>query len=387
MNIRIAFKGMNIKLRYIYTVAIAILPVIMSFKIPFVNIGFSTAIICLFIPYAFLHLWSVRNFDVKFLFIIVLGYFMYRSLNVPFNIFLILLVLTHVLGATSGSIDIRILRKTIEIISYSFAFIIFAQTLVFYVGNIRTSLLMESMLLDADKYYVANQLSLTGLYRPSAFFLEPSHYAEYCCIGLLSVLFPGSKYDVNIRKAIVICIGCLLTTSGIGMALCFGLFFAYALFAQRNKKNRIMYIFLWLLAGLAVISILSHIPLFQTMLLRITGDVGGYNAIWGRTLYWDSYINSMSSHDKILGFGYGNLPSGYMTGLMLLIYCYGYMGVVLLLSALVFLLLKYKEKFSLFLVLMYCSLMCFANLFGFIGLTFWLTIIVTSAIYGKYNYA
>ena len=79
-----------------------------------------------------------------------------------------------------------------------------------------------------------------------------------------------------------------------------------------------------------------------------------------------------------MGYGYSSLPEGYMTGLMLVLYCFGYVGAALLLLVLLMYVIKGRNGFTVFLAIMYCSLMSVANLFGLISLTFWFVLLTSS---------
>lgn len=363
----------------LYSVVIGVLPVIMSFKIPIVNIGFSTALLCLFVVFAVSRIKIGYNVTLKLVISAVIVYLIIRSLEAPFNIVLLLITYIHLIGFSNGTVDSKVTRRTIEIVSYVSAYIVIVQTLLYYFLGIRSTLLVETFLIDANKYYVASQIKAFGLYRPSAFFLEPSHYAEYCCIGLLSILFPGKNRNPNIGRAIIVALGCLCTTSGIGIGLCLGIFVAYAFFAERAKGTRLSYVVLYLVVGAIVAVLLMRIPFIQVALQRVFGDVDGYNAIWGRTLYWDRFIDTMSPINKIFGYGYGSRPAEYMTGVMILIYCYGYVGVAILLSSLIYIAKVNKSFFVFFLIGMYVALMNVANLFGFISLVFWYSLVISSS--------
>lgn len=363
----------------LYSVVIGVLPVIMSFKIPIINIGFSTALICLFVVFAVSKIKIGYNIALKLVVSAVIAYLIIRSVQAPFNIVLLSIVYIHLIGFSNGTVDSRITRRTIELVSYACAYIVIIQTLLYYVLGIRSTLLVEALLIDENKYYVANQVMASGLYRPSAFFLEPSHYAEYCCIGLLSILFPEKGKTPNMKWAIIIALGCLFTTSGMGMGLCLGIFVAYAIFAQRAKGTRLFYIILCLVVGAIVAVLLTRIPFIQVALQRVIGDVDGYNAIWGRTLYWDQLIGTMSPIEKIFGYGYGSRPTEYMTGVMLLIYCYGYVGIAVLLTSFIYIAKKNKNFFTYFVIGIYVALMNVANLFGFISLVFWYSLLISSS--------
>ncbi len=377
-----SFRQDNIQLldfKALYSAVVGVLPVVMCFKIPIVNIGLSTALICLFVVFAVSKIKIGYNVTLKIVITAVIVYLISRSLLAPFNVVLLLIVYIHLIGFSNGTVDSRITRRTIELVSYVSSYIVIVQTLLYYVFGIRSTLLVEALLIDENKYYVANQVMASGMYRPSAFFLEPSHFAEYCCIGLLSILFPEKNRKSNKMWAIVIALGCLCTTSGIGIGLCLGVFIANMIFSQRKKGARLSYIISCLVVGAVVAFLLMRIPFVQTALQRVVGDVDGYNAIWGRTLYWDQFIGTMSPIKKFFGYGYWNRPTEYMTGAMLLIYCYGYVGVALLLCSLIYIAKVNKNFFVYFLIGMYVALMNVANLFGFISLVFWYSLAISSS--------
>lgn len=127
---------------------------------------------------------------------------------------------------------------------------------------------------------------------------------------------------------------------------------------------------------------------FSNAIQRIFGEVDGYNAIWGRTLFWNSTIGQMSGDNLIWRYGSSMLPSNYMTGLMEVIYFYGYVGLVLLGFALLCAgIQNRKNRMSVGLCFAYEGLIVIANLFRFISLTLWLSVIGSEqlVVNGKYK--
>ena len=293
------------------------------------------------------------------------------------NQFLLVIVLIHIYGAIQGSLKIHVMRKTVETVAVIGTACVILQTAVYYLLSLRFTFLIPGLILEENQEIIYEFLGAQdGMFRPSAFFLEPSHYTQYCCIALLSTLFPEGEQKANIKKALWILLGCLLTTSGMGIALCVGIFGWYVLFTRRKKGTKLISLIGWSLALVAAFLVLMQFDFFANSLQRIFGEVDGYNAIWGRTLFWDQYIGSMNGSELWIGKGVVEMPEDYMTGLMELIYCYGYVGVAFLLAVFVYLFAKGHNNMTRCLCVMYCSLMFIANIFSFLSMTFWICLIV-----------
>lgn len=131
------------------------------------------------------------------------------------------------------------------------------------------------------------------------------------------------------------------------------------------------------LALTAVFLFLCQFAFFRSALERIFSPVqysqDSYNAIWGRTLYWDAYIAPMSGSQLLFGFGYAQLPEEYFTGLMELIYCSGLLGVVLYYFAMLTTALRCKGVPRITSVLL-CGLMLVANTTSLISMTYYIGI-------------
>lgn len=367
----------RITIKQLYSIIIALLPVISFYRVPFLGFGMATFFAGITIPYVLYVLLNGEKVPViVFSLAVWMLYFIVRSYDSFQTVFLLIVVLLHVWGALKGSTDIQCFRKTIEIISVAMTFFVLLQTVVYYTAHIKLMFLIKDFVLPDNQYYVTRVT--TGLYRPSALFLEPSHYTQYVCFGMLSALFPYDNKP-KMLKAFWIAFGCLLTTSGMGIALCCCVFGWYLLFNKNPKERKIITIFIWLLTGLVVFAVLMQIGMFKSAVQRIFGKVDGYNAIWGRTLFWDSYIGSLSGKELLIGRGVNNLPEGYMTGLMSIIYQYGYVGLGLLLCLLLAIAIWGKDNYSICCSIIYAGLLFIANNTGFLSFIFYFVMIASSA--------
>ena len=380
----------KINVRQLYSVLIALIPVVSFYQVPFLGFGLGTMIVGVTAPFALYYIFNgKKTHAVLGILIIWIGYMIIRSSNSGENMFLLFMVLLHIGGALKGSMDARAMRKTIENVSVIMAVVVLFQTLLYYTLDIQTNLLIENLLLPANKYYATRVYD--GLYRPCALFLEPSHYAQYCCFGLLSVLFPINNLKANFKRAIWIALGCILTTSGMGIALCVGIFGWYVLFNKKKRGEAILSTVLWMFAGLIAYLVLMRFSFFSTAVKRVFGEVNGYNAIWGRTLYWDSYIGTMSVKDLLIGYGRITAPEGYMTGLMSTIYYYGYVGVILLAMVLLSLSLLGKDNYTICCCVIYAGMMLVSGQNGFLTYVNRLGLFTASAVFShqalrsKYN--
>lgn len=318
-------------------VVMALLPVAMMYKVPVLGIGISTLAIVI-LAFALLVTVIGRIGSINaWLFILAVLYFGYVIVKSDgITIVTSLAVLCIYLGLIAGAADAATFRKTVELVSVLAAVGVVVQVLAHSVVGVHIPMINYSFCIDSMAQY--KDAILTGysqaepLYRPSAFFLEPSHMATYCTVGLLSALF-GRNPDFKI--AVVVSVGLLLSTSGIGMILCAASWTCYAAFgdAQGVSRRGQRILVVALLAVIAVI-VLMQTGLFSQITARFTGSYGysdsQYNALWGRTMYWDVYITPMGGTDLLFGFGSFKMPDVYFTGLMETVYCYGIVGLVLL---------------------------------------------------------
>lgn len=363
----------------LYTFFLAILPVIMMYRFPLVGMGMSTVLIAGTMVFAgIVFLSQLKDFSEIYLITFIL-YFVYAiTKSDGSTILLCIAILVHFLAISLGAIDVQYLRKIIENIALIASIAVILQFCYHTLSGNHIPMINIDWCLSEMEQYRSSILTGIGrteaIYRPSAFFLEPSHLANYASVAIVSCLLMG---DPKYIKAAVISLGVICTTSGMGIVMVGGIWAIFPFIATKKidntKVKRIM-----VLAGLFLITlaVLSQMSFFQNALNRITGSTeyssSQYNAIWGRTLYWKIYITPMTGNDLLFGYGSASLPDVYFTGLMRVIYSYGVTGVGLLYLSLLTLLIKSKNNGCKLLVLLYGGLLPFANLTGFITMIFYL---------------
>jgi hypothetical protein len=171
-----------------------------------------------------------------------------------------------------------------------------------------------------------------GLFRPSALFLEPAHFASYCSIGLAVALIRNEKI-VNVYS-VLISIGILLTTSSIGILTVFFLWGYTILTKGRGiSVERILRIIFGIIViALVVFVVVSSSNIISQALSRLNSSTGG-TAVTGR-FYSLPLFQNLPTISKFFGVGFKNIPfrfgyQTYMTGIVNLLYCEGYLGTAL----------------------------------------------------------
>ena len=366
----------------LYHICIALLPVLCLINVPGINISMGTVLLILFIPHALLAVVNCLKYgkprvSAVFFFIFYL-YMVFRADGSITRIILCLAAYINLLGICCGTIKTDTIRRIIEFFAVINFVLIVLQILSYYGLHHRIQYIPQALIhREFKESYVFRDSS--GLYRPSALFLEPSHYAQYCCFALISALFPNSQKP-DLKKATMIGLGCILTTSGMGILITFGIFVWYIVLNRTSKGVKLLNILKWVPVVAISIIVLMQIPFFQTALQRVFSSVEGYNAVIGRTSQWDRAIGPM--HGSVLWLGYGNGASYpyYLTGLADTIYKYGVIGVVLQFICFLHIMFRKFGNFVWCCCIVFILLFCFAHLTSFYVQVFYYGIVVADAI-------
>lgn len=197
-------------------------------------------------------------------------------------------------------IDKDCLCKYLRIAVIGNAIFIIIQYIVFYFGIILTNPLLDFNFRGYSDFYIY-------LHRPSGFFLEPSHFAQYAIVYMIIC------FNLNRKNFFEICItyaGVMMSTSGMGIVLANLLIIYY--YVIKNKSN-LRYPVLILYSAFLLYFLQSNNKLILMLYERIftAGGVYGGNAIDGRMGHGiDSFFN-LPLLLKICGCGYGNEPMIY----------------------------------------------------------------------------
>lgn len=228
----------------------------------------------------------------------------------------------------------------IEIIAIVMTIVVAFQVLV-YMGTGITFSEDRSFLFPFKSYFeydvkqtlLNSHMVIDGLFRPSAFFIEPAHYSQFCLIGLVASL-ARSEQLLN-KKAIIITVGIILTTSGIGIVSSLMLWALKMIITEKGITNKVIIrclMGLLLLMCLVVVLFLVSSS-FKMAVIRIVVASNGHHSAIGGRLSSIALLGDLSTTELLFGMGYHNIPTYgiaeiqyYMTGIVQLLYCQGIIG-------------------------------------------------------------
>lgn len=172
-------------------------------------------------------------------------------------------------------------------------------------------------------------------YRPTGFFYEPTHYAQYCLIYFCYLLFCN---DVRIRKKwlhiIIISAGIICSGSAAGLfiiAILFALYYWKYISKGRVTKQTIA-LSLLLIAGIYIVVNSASLSRIFTKLISSSGS--GLSSSVGYR--FNSVVNVFSKDRGIFEvlFGTGRASTGdtYYTAVFYVLYCHGMVGFIIFLA-------------------------------------------------------
>lgn len=274
------------------------------------------------------------------------------------------------------------LRKIIETVSIVAAILVIIQSIIYYTLGYHNSIIPLSIMRPdiIANYSAVFQTSISfGLYRPSAFFIEPAYMAQYSIVGFASVLFPKDSKRIEKWKAIILALGIALCTSGMGLALVVGIFGLRLVITSSDKKMWIKVVSRSLLAISLIcilILFLSQFPVINQSIERIFGSSSGYNAVDGR--FSKTYqFTSLPSINMWFGLGESATPRYYLTGAFNAMYRIGIVGFILLIIILIRA-LKTSDLFGKIVAVSFMCLLIVANIYDIVYITFYMVLICTS---------
>lgn len=368
----------------LYHICIALLSVLYIINVPILNISLGTLILLAVIPYSLIFILNGLNHKSRinaFIFFVFYIYLILRSDGSVTRIILCCTTFIILYGQMKGAAKITKIRKIIETFAIINVILLIIQVISFYGFHFRIQYIPKNLIYEEyQNSYVFREF--TGLYRPSALFLEPSHFSQFCIFALISTLFPV-KGKENFSKSFAIGVGCILTTSGMGIALTFGVFGWYMILNRHKLDKKLFNIFKWIPILVIVLLILSRTAFFQTSLQRIFSTVEGYNAVSGRTHNWDDTIGHMHGLTLLFGYGDSQTYKFYLTGLADTIYKYGILCVILEGLCLLYLMIKKVDNFVWCSCIVLSGLFCVAHITNFVAQVFYFSIIIADVNVSK----
>lgn len=366
----------------VFSVTIAFLPLIAFVKVPGMEMGLGMLLLIVLLPWLFL--FNLTRFQLndfaKFSGLILFCLYSIFCFRESFSdVVGFVLVMVWVIGSYKYLIDEKLVFGIMNYVSIIASAIVLIQLLCHYLLGFNLTPFISFLIKDstvaqyADIIYAG--VDVFGIYRPSAFFFEPSHFSEYAIIVLLWNLLKNKEKN-NIKKAVIISLGILLTRSGMGIAMVMGAWIVYYINTLDLKKNEnVLNAVLVVVCSIVMFALCLKLPFFQTAVNRVVATHNDYNAVNGRLFFWDYYFSQFNFSQFVWGAGFSTLElDKYMTGFMKLLYCSGSIGVFLF----YFMLLQHvskKERFKSTFISFYSVLVFFAGLVSVLNLVFYLTII------------
>ncbi|MBR5231945.1 MAG: hypothetical protein IKW00_06840 [Clostridia bacterium] len=259
------------------------------------------------------------------------------------------LMIFYIVCAMQHCIDTKMLKKAAICIAALAGLLLIAQYFCYFVLGFHLQLVPTPLLLEESEQWIllaqTGTHSITGvqgdLYRPSAFFLEPSHLFMYGFPCLFISLFAHENRKHNRIAALLITVGLVLSTSGMGILVAAGAWGLYQ--GLRNKEGndfRLKYIpckemVFRVCALLALYAVLfMTVPFINEGISRIfISEAGTSTAIDGRTELAIRTLRKIESTSVIQKlFGSSDTLEGIthnMPGYMATVYKYGFIGIIL----------------------------------------------------------
>lgn len=290
----------------------ALAPILQHYKGIVENAGFTVLI--LITPILFLR--TIKNMDSGvvsrknfFAIIPLIIFYFYTIIVRDFNFMrlgYVLLLSWIFICVANGCINISYFFKYVTRIAILATIAIIIQFIYHNVFGRTIDFRPLSWLVSQNVIWVrtaANYGAAGYLYRPSGFFLEPSHFFLYSFPIITVLLLSVNRNKKDLRTAIFLSLGLLLTTSGMGIVVLAGLWTLYFLIYKRASDysvssivNQISVRSVIIVVLLVIGFYLSYrlIPIVQNIVDRFLTEDQTTNAIDGRVRLVSDYVKGIT---------------------------------------------------------------------------------------------
>ena len=355
-------------MRKIIAIVIPLLPILSIYKSPIPKVDFGTFTICVITILMILYL---KNNNKKivlctrkqplnmllvystYIFINFLLSLLFYQLNV--SVFTVLarvikfcvIILFINLCISNELFDYKLLYKELKVVTVLSCLMILLQTMSYYVLKKNIYGVFMQLVLQGDyKYIDYNSMNLQYLYRPCAFFLEPSGLSSYLVL-YLAILLSSKPEKKSIVLAIFVTICMILSTSGQAFLYCgilWILFICKCFRKYLNKTTILLLLIIILILPIILYRLYSLEIIYKSIQRIVDGSSSGGNAVNARVLSF-YYYNTLSFVNKLFGVGYGNpIPNVYFNSMGYTLYCTGFCGLLIVIDFFIRILKKYKNK-------------------------------------------
>lgn len=334
---------------------LALAPLLQHYKGIVQNAGFT--VLLLITPMLFLRTYyklkaGVVNKKSFYAIIPLIVFYIYTILIRDFNVMrvgYVFLLSWIFICVSNGSINISYFFKCATRIAVLATIAIIIQFIAHNILGRTIDFRPLSLLVTQQNIWVRNSVNfgVAGyMFRPSGFFLEPSHFFLYSFPIITVLLLSVNRDKSNLRTALFVSFGLLLTTSGMGIAVLAGLWTLYFLVykkANNYSLNNILKIInvrsVVLVLLLLVLFYFAYrsIPFIQNAVDRIFSDDETSNAIDGRVRLVSDYVRGISGRAVWFGTPISelddlefNIPGFFATyikwGILGLVFSYWFYG-------------------------------------------------------------
>lgn len=235
---------------------LVISPLLQHYKGVAVNAGIVVLVLCL--PYVCLKLlfrWRSLRFSNVLIVLPLVLFQIFRVLDHGTTLMEFAhgaVLCGYFIAISLGGINLKYIARWAYVVAMAAGICILIQSICYYVFGFHLQVVATDLLLEESSAWV--KLAQTGIigvngkasafYRPSAFFLEPSHMFLYFVPNLFLLLLTREMNWVKRISAGVLSVGLILSTSGMGIALVVGVWLLHLGFGN-GKENllRIKHLF------------------------------------------------------------------------------------------------------------------------------------------------
>ena len=345
---------------------VALAPILQHYRGIVVNP--SLGITYLFAIIALFRLFSHKIcINIGFLFLFI--YSLYASFIHGINFTYLMREMSQVavfLAVINGLFDIKKLLKYCRYIAVTATALIILQYFCFYILGFHLQLVAIPLLNPSNEQWFGlirtGMIGVTGkrlaFYRPSAFFLEPSHFAIFCIPVITTTLFSRTGDEKRERMiALFISLGVLLSTSGMGigaLVFCWGTYLGF-FYGQKGKartihlRNLLNTRSIFLIVAMLILLIVLYlgVPFVRQSVQRIffAGGNSSLTAIEGRTITGRRSLTMLQGMRNLIGFGdIYDISNWNMAAFFFVTFRFGWIGTVLFYSFYVYSAFKIRRE-------------------------------------------
>ena len=353
-------------IRWILLALLAVTPILQHDEGILVNpsLGITSAVAMIALVWLLMQKIKV---NAAFLFLAAYGIYASFIHGVDLTLFLREMVqLVIYLAVLNGFFDMLKLRRFCCIIAVCASVLIIVQYICFYIFGFHLQLVAIPLLKQSNSQWF--DLIRTGLigvngkrmsfYRPSAFFLEPSHFAIYCIPVIATTLFSRTGDTKRSRLvALFVSVGVFLSTSGMGIgvvAACWAIYLLF-FFGQKGEARSIRLsklldpraVALFTVLMVVMVGLYAFVPVFRSSVSRIFNLQGIYStsAIAGRTSTGMRSLTMLKGTKLLFGVGgQYDISDWNMAAFFFVTFKFGWVGTVLFYSFYVYSLFKLRRE-------------------------------------------